>query len=251
MIIVFSGTGNSRYIADMLGDILQDAVVDAADCIRRKKRGNFKSKKPWVFVAPAYVSAPPLAFLSFLEKSRFSGAKEAYFITTCARGMGACPYYYHEFCKKKGLTDMGTNQVVMPQNYLVYFSTKPRDVNDALMRKAIPVVLELAGRIRNRRMLENPGMKMWEVLSTRLILKPYYRLFVRTKKFYANDACVGCGKCTKVCLFNNVELVNERPKWGDQCTHCMACINVCPKAAIQYGKSTAGKPRYYCEKYNG
>lgn len=66
------------------------------------------------------------------------------------------------------------------------------------------------------------------------------------KKFYATDACIGCGKCTKVCPLNNVNLRDRKPVWGNQCTHCMACICKCPEEAIEYGKKSKGKPRYQC-----
>jgi len=37
---------------------------------------------------------------------------------------------------------------------------------------------------------------------------------------------------------------NGQPRWGENCTHCMACINFCPKDAIQYGSGSVGKIRY-------
>lgn len=250
MIIFFSGTGNSRYVADMLGDLLNDTVVDAHSYIRERKAATFKSEKPWVFVAPAYVSAPPQIFMTFLERCHFQGEKKAYFIATCAGGMGACPDYYHRFAEKMGLTDMGTNQIVMPQNYIIYFQTKRSEVNDAIIRKAVPVILDIAGKILGEQPLEHSGMKKWEVVTTRPIVKPYYKLFMKTQKFYASDACVSCGKCVDLCPLGNIRLHLGRPSWGPVCTHCMACINSCPTAAIQYGKMTIGKPRYICDKYN-
>ena len=45
---------------------------------------------------------------------------------------------------------------------------------------------------------------------------------------------------------NNVSLKDGKLLWGDQCTHCMACICKCPKEAIEYGNRSKGKPRYQC-----
>ncbi|MCQ2509684.1 MAG: EFR1 family ferrodoxin [Lachnospiraceae bacterium] len=244
MIIVFSGTGNSRYIADMLGDLLNDEVVSANDYIRRRKATTFKSEKPFIFVSPVYVSAPPLVFTAFLEKCRFTGSKKAYFICTCAGGMGASPYYWSAFAKKMGLEDCGTNQIIMPQNYIIYFKTKREEINDVLIQRAAPKVLNIAQKIIAGKPLEPSGMKKWEIIATRPIVKPYYKLFMKTDKFYASDACISCGKCEKVCPLGNIRLKDGQPVWGKTCTHCMACINYCPTAAIQYGKLTWGKPRY-------
>lgn len=249
MIIVFSGTGNSRYIADMLGDVLNDEVVDANTYIRNRKAAVFKSKKPFVFVSPVYVSAPPMYFTSFLEKCRFTGSKKAYFIASCAGGMGATPHYWSAFAKKMGLEDMGTNKVIMPQNYIIYFKTKRKEVCDQLVRKAAPVILKIAQKILSEQHLDPSGMKKWEIVTTKPILKPYYKLFMKTDKFYTSDACVHCGKCEKICPLGNIRMKDEQVTWGKACMHCMACINSCPTAAIQYGKLTWGKPRYVCDKY--
>lgn len=35
-----------------------------------------------------------------------------------------------------------------------------------------------------------------------------------------------------------------KPVWGKNCTHCMGCINFCPKEAIEYAKGSVGKTRY-------
>ena len=76
----------------------------------------------------------------------------------------------------------------------------------------------------------------------------FYRFFVKADPFTAGDACIGCGKCVTVCPLNNIHLEQGKPVWGDQCTHCMACICYCPKEAIEYGKKSAGKPRYHFQE---
>mgnify|MGYP002728531920 CR=1 FL=1 len=63
----------------------------------------------------------------------------------------------------------------------------------------------------------------------------------------ANDKCIGCGKCAKMCPLNNIKLKNSKPVWGKNCTHCMACICLCPTEAIEYGKKSVGKPRYHLD----
>ena len=42
-------------------------------------------------------------------------------------------------------------------------------------------------------------------------------------------------------------LQNGKPVWGQDCTHCMACICYCPAEAIEYGKMSLGKPRSHFE----
>ena len=49
------------------------------------------------------------------------------------------------------------------------------------------------------------------------------------------------------CPLNNITLQNGKPVWGQDCTHCMACICYCPTEAIEYSKKSLGKPRYHFE----
>ena len=62
--------------------------------------------------------------------------------------------------------------------------------------------------------------------------------------FWATDACVGCGTCEKVCNGGAIRLEGGRPTWGEGCTKCLACLHLCPKQAIQFGRYTIGAGRY-------
>ena len=92
--------------------------------------------------------------------------------------------------------------------------------------------------------LENKKIGAVEYSVTKWVRDVYYKDFMKTKKFRATDKCIACGKCVKICPLSNITMKDNKPLWGKTCTHCMACINQCPKDAIEYGKGTAGKPRY-------
>ena len=66
----------------------------------------------------------------------------------------------------------------------------------------------------------------------------------------AQFALFSCGICAKVCPLNNITMVDGKPVWGNDCIHWSACINRCPKLAIEYGKKTQGKNRYVAKKYS-
>ena len=248
MIFYYSGTGNSKYVAKMLGDLLDDEVVSANEFIKGRKAAIVKSEKPYVFVSPVYVSAPARIFEDFVHCGCFDGSKKAYFIMTCAGGMGACPAYTARLSENK-FEFMGCAQVEMPQNYLVFFTTKEKDECDHIIAEAEPKVKELAALIAEEKPFPDSGMKKWELISTEMIIAPYYKWFMTAKKFSVSDECIGCGLCAKSCPLNNIQIVDKKPVWGDNCTHCVACINRCPKHAIEYGKMSLGKPRYVCPEY--
>ena len=74
----------------------------------------------------------------------------------------------------------------------------------------------------------------------------FYRFFVHDGPFRSTDACVGCGKCAERCVLGDIRMEAGRPVWSGKCTHCMACICGCPTGAIEYGRSSRGRPRYQC-----
>lgn len=249
MIVVFSGTGNSRYVSDMMADLLQDEVIDANRYIKERKKASLFSEKPWIFVSPVYVSAPPKIFMKFLQVSSFKGSTDCYFVQTCAGGMGACAYYNQAIAEEKQMEYRGTAEVIMPQNYLVYFKTREKEESDRIRKNAEPAIRVLSSLVAEQENFADPGMTKAEVLATEAILDPYYKYFMKAKAFYVTDACISCGKCEKVCMFGNIRMRDGAPRWGKNCMHCMACINSCPKEAIEYGKKSVGKPRYLCEVY--
>ena len=79
--------------------------------------------------------------------------------------------------------------------------------------------------------------------------KCHAKVCTALRQFHINqEFCIGCGKCVQLCPLNNIRLDKDKPVWGSNCTHCMACICYCPKEAIEYGKRSVGKPRYHFEQ---
>ena len=245
MIVYFSGTGNSRFVAEQIAEATGDELVNAVKYTRKGQNAVFSTPGIYVFVSPIYVSAPPMVFLDFIRHSTFPSDCRAYFIMTCAGGMGGAPGYCRALAAEKGFTYMGTAEIEMPQNYIAMFKTGTPEENRAKIEAAVPNITNLSIAIRNCRELPDPGMKGWELLSTKMVLAPYYKYFMSTKPFTATDKCIACGKCATVCPLANITLQDGKPVWGEHCTHCMACINLCPKEAIEYGKKTHGKLRYH------
>lgn len=57
--------------------------------------------------------------------------------------------------------------------------------------------------------------------------------FRSEEHFDVTDDCISCGICVKVCPRANWSLGNEKAETIGQCDYCLACIQNCPKKAIQ------------------
>ncbi|MBQ7295479.1 MAG: EFR1 family ferrodoxin [Clostridia bacterium] len=246
MVIYFSGTGNSRYCAEKIAKALDDEFINAADYIKHGKAGNFASQKPWVFAVPTYAWQVPHIFESFLKTATFSGTEDAYFIMTCGGDIGNASVHNKKLCDEAGLNYMGTLEVVMPENYIAMFEVPDEEESEKIVAEALPVLEKGIEAITQRKSLPERKVSLADKMKSGIVNTAFYALFVKSKAFYASDDCVACGKCEKVCPTNCVTLKNGKPVWGEGCTHCMACICLCPAKAIEYGKNSVGKRRYLC-----
>ncbi len=249
MIVYFSGTGNSRYVAQMLADRLSDELFDAGQAVKESVDAALHSEKPWVFVSPTYGWRIPRLFQAFLEETVFSGSKDVYFVMTCGAEIGNAGKYLHRLSARLALTYRGVLQVVMPENYLAMFSVPDRKRAAAIIRMAHPSICRGADAILHGEDIPEPIPGVLDRVKSTLINPIFCRFLVRDRKFYTTDACIGCGKCAAVCPLHNIVLAAGKPQWQGNCTHCMACICSCPAEAIEYGKKSVGQPRYQCPPF--
>ena len=243
MVLYFSGTGNSRYAAKKIAEISGDELVSIGQRIKNGDFSEIRSEKPLVFVGPVYAGRLPRVMEDYIRKVKFIGMQKAYFVATCAQTPWVTVQYVERLCSEKGFSLLGFNSVVMPQGYLAGGGTQPKEVNDKILKEAEPKIVSIAKTIRDQQLLpkEQPGRAMMSKVLNPIM----YSLMISAKGFRVTDKCTGCGKCVQRCPLNNITLTDGKPVWGKQCTHCMACIAGCPNEAIEYGKKTVGKPRYY------
>lgn len=246
MILYFSGTGNSRYVANKIGDVLVDEVVSVNDYLKQKKRGSFSSDQPFVFVSPTYMSRMPMEVEQFIRNSRFSGNRDAYYVFTAGQSIGNAPKYCRKLCSENKLQYRGTASVAMPANYVLMYDVTPKQKAKEEAKKADADIRKIAECIKNGESLD-PDPKMSGHKSFSMIAPAFHKFMISAKGFQAGPSCTGCGKCAELCPLNNIKIQNKKPVWGKECMHCMACISACPDEAINYGKKTEKRNRYYFE----
>ena len=243
MILYFSGTGNSRYAAKKIAEVCDDEIISINQCVKSNNYGSVSSTKPLVFVGPVYAGRLPRIMNEYIKKVNFSGTRKAYFVVTCAQTPWQTVSYVKKLCEEKEFNLAGFNSIVMPQGYIAGGGTQPKYINDKVLENAKPKIQEIAKVIAKGKKLpkEEPGKAIMSIILNPIM----YAIMIKTKGFAVTDKCSECGTCADRCPMNNIKIVNGRPVWGDNCTHCMACIAGCPKEAIEYGKKTQGKTRYY------
>ena len=164
---------------------------------------------------------------------------------TCGDDVGNAAKYARRLCAKKGLRFCGLEPLVMPENYITMYQAPGRDEAEQIIRRAEPELERLAGMIREGKPFPGPMVTWGGRVKSSIVNRLFYPLYVNAKGYYVAEGCVGCGRCVKLCPLNNIRLEGGKPVWGRKCTQCMACICGCPAWAVEYGKRTQGKERYY------
>lgn len=245
MILYFSGTGNSRHVAETIAKATGDQLLSLNDQLRQKNKGALHSDKPYVIVAPTYAWRMPKVVSQWLSEAKLSGSKQLYFVLTCGSETHQAGKYAKQLAESKGLQYMGLASIVLPENYITMYEAPAEELAAAMIRQAQPHIQETAKLIQQGQRLETPPATAGGKVMSGLVNPLFYLTTVSAKGFYATEGCVRCGKCEQLCPLGNIELPDGRPVWGKDCTHCMACICGCPVEAIEYKNKTQGKTRYW------
>lgn len=248
MIIYFSGTGNSEYVAKKIGTEINDEVLNIFDKLQNNDYSKLISDKPWVLVVPTYAWRIPRIVHEWIMKTELGKNRDIYFVMTCAGSIGYASKYLKDLCKAKNMNYKGCIPIIMPNNYVALSDTPNKNNSLAIVNQADSSILYTAKYIKDNTSLSETNVSFKDKLNSGFLNDIYYPMFVSSKKFYTINSCISCGKCQKVCPTKNIKLENSKPVWGNNCTHCMSCICKCPTEAIQYGKKTNSRIRYICPK---
>ena len=140
MILYFSGTGNSKYVAKRIADALGDEIVNLNDRIKAGDTSPVETGERVIIVTPTYAWRIPRVVCDWLRKTELRGAKRSWFVMTCGSEIGNADKYNRELCAEKQISCMGTAQIVMPENYIAMFSAPQADEARQIVAKAEPSI---------------------------------------------------------------------------------------------------------------
>lgn len=228
-----------------MSGILGDEIVTMNKYLKKGGKDTFQSEHPLVFVAPAYSWQMPKVVERWIRETKFEGNSNAYFILTCAGSVGNAASYAKKLCAEKELCFRGLAPLIMPNNYVALSNTPDETECKEILKKAGESTASLAALIKKGEPFPEIPVTFKDKIVSGPVNGLFYTLFVHDKGFSASDACTACGKCVKRCPLNNILLVDKKPVWYGNCTHCMACIGGCPAEAIEYKSASRGNRRYY------
>lgn len=241
MICYFSGTGNSKWVAEEIARRTGDEVQSIAELVKDGPTVVYAGKDARIGVVfPIYAWGVPPIVERFCKSITLAGAY-AFAVCTCGDEAGKAMRRL-----KKIFAYQGAWSVKMPNNYIVGYDVDSHELERSKIAAAKERLIAISNAVLANStqydVCEGPGA----MIKTALV-RPMFNTFARsTERFSVEDSCNGCELCARMCPIGAIQMQAGKPVWVKKhCTQCMGCINRCPQRAIQMGESTKNHGRYY------
>ena len=243
MIFYFSGTGNSRHVAQMLAQATDDKVVNMADCIAKDTYDFCLADKERIgFVTAVHFWGLPALVVDFIARLRlqYGKAHYVYHVLTYGTTTGMAHWQMAHMLKEKGISVNARYNVRMVDTWTPLFNISNTERNLRITQEAERTTLKVAEMIKAGRCGNFDALRFPHWLA-----RFYYMTYGRQRRTKAfcikQERCSGCGLCAKRCPSKAISMENGKPRWTTpQCTLCLSCLHHCPKFAIQRGNRTEG-----------
>lgn len=243
LIVYFSGTGGTKKIVKEFGKNLEEnnyAVnyhpLDLSVCDTLQVDKQLLDKCKYLFVLyPVYSFDAPRPVYEWIESLPQLDKTPTAVISVSGGGDMFVNKKCREYCiralEQKGAKVFYENMMVMPSNFAIKANN---NLNLWLIKSIVPkvsqIVEEVLAEKKNRCNIPlKEGSKSFGQSDHDYIKKFGLSLS-------ANDSCTSCSWCANNCPHNNIEMVNGKPHFNDNCVMCMRCIYGCTKAAISSEK---------------
>lgn len=234
-IIYFSGTGNTRYVAEKIKKAIIKASIQV-DLVNIEKGKINPNKYDYLIIGgPVYVERYPEILLKYLENnlSHYNGICMMY--STQATD-GATPTFKHAMKRIKNINVTYYDYLVMPNNFYNFmFKQCSKDEEPELIKaaseKAEKMALEFVEGKTNSYEIGSNRVVMAEVVYR--LTYPLFRKFLMRKLKIDRERCIRCRICEKFCPTQSIK-ITPNLKIDNNCTFCQRCIHSCPKNAFLY-----------------
>lgn len=271
MIFYFSGTGNSKWVADKLAEKTDEHLYFIPDELSTSCIYHLTQGERIGFVFPVHGWRPPKIVRAFIEKLSFGINNEAlsqgkqastsqpyvYAICTAGDTIGETMDILKQDLLKKKLYLRSGFSLIMPESYVgLPFMDVDNQENEN--RKIENSSNLLNGYISNI-LLKKPNiwdltLGKWPKINSRVLGGVFHKYLITDNPFWVDsNKCVRCGICADVCPVHDINGgLGHEPDWKHDlsCLTCFSCYHHCPHHAIQYGRQTKKKGQYFFAKHH-
>lgn len=233
----FSGTGNTKWIADRFKDNFRLHNMDLKMInIESLEEISMRGCDFLIIGSSVYAEVAPKIVDDFLNRlpSTKKNIKVIVYSTQGAKSAAATSIISKKL-QNKGFRVVIQTSVKMPNNYYFAVGKKPT-VNE---QKKMLYDAEKKVKALTDCFFENREVKesvfFARVFLGRMSGKTFRRVLPKlSRNITATEDCIKCGLCLRNCPKNNITFENGHAIFHSKCMLCLRCIHVCPINAIRY-----------------
>lgn len=242
MIFVYSGTGNSYQAARRIADAMGQHLINIASAVRYGRFSYDAKGSDIGFVFPVYEAGVPESVRAFAENVSVADPGRVFVLTTCGEDSTGGAEQFIEELDGRVRVD-AVYDALMPDNRVIDRDPPTPESASAAIGRAMAEVDAALGSFGNGGsgdLRRHASGRDWRSAHAA------YDEERSTEPFARNSRCIQCRLCAMFCPTKTIVFYDRYPVWDEpECDHCMACIDICPKQAVEYGESTVGRGRWY------
>lgn len=232
----FSGTGNTKLIAELIVSTLKDraytpVLVNIED---NEIPGEHLDAELIGLITPIYAFGLPKNVEDFVSSLPRSKKQKAFSVFTDAGCSGVAVLQVKYYFGRKNYNLLSATSLNMPDTWILVMDSPSQADVDKAYDKAKTDVTCLFQNIESKN-------KRFSSLNVFLyvLLWVIYRLFyyigrhTSGKAFTTNDKCTLCKKCANKCPSKTIKVKKSKLYWSWNCYQCFRCINTCPHNAVE------------------
>ena len=244
LICYFSGTGNTKKVADKFVSCLTERnheveTVAVENVIGEKTLPDefltqLKTADLMGIGYPIHAFNAPAIILEFAKRLPRLAKKRAFVFNTSGEPLKLNNISSVKLChilKRRNVDVFAEYHYCMPYNIMFRHSDEMAHKMWHTAEQLIP--LDVAD------LLENKPHRLDKVACQNAIAGimrcEHWGGRLNGKQYKVSDECANCGKCVNICPTHNIKIEDGKFKFGKKCLMCMRCAMLCPKNAIKIG----------------
>ncbi len=246
LILYFSGTGNTHYIAKRIKASLKNENTEC-NAVETFPPERIKDYDILIFGFPIYACRMPEFLKQFIDKFPLTKSRRIILFSTFAytpcNAMKDAAHYF----EKRGFRTAFAKGIKMPGSEGLLLLKKGTRAAKKASQVNFKSIEQFVNDVKNAIYSHSTGKAQGNFLFAPfgLIMKLFIPVENTLKRaMFADENCTHCGICEKVCPTNNIKVTDSEVLFGKECVLCLRCVSQCPVEAIQIGKFTKGTVRW-------